>query len=394
MDIHAKAVAVISANVRYCYDHKEPFRIYHGSTNSTRQSQLGQYQKIDTSKLNHVLSVDANAKTAWVEPNVPMDSLVEATLPHGLIPPVIMEFPGITAGGGFSGTAGESSSFRYGFFDRTVIAIEMVLANGEKIQASRTENSDLFYGAASSFGTLGVITLLQLQLIEAKAYVELTYHPVNSVLEAVKTIEETTEDTSNDYLDGILFSKDSGVILSGRLTNTPKAGVKIQTFTRATDPWFYIHVERTMKMHRGFDTVTEAIPLVDYLFRYDRGGFWVGKYAFRYFLTPLTALLVGPWTTSCTRASCITHSIRAVIQTNTLFKTLLCPTLPPRNSWSTSTQISHTILSGSVPSSRLAKRANPLTVSWLRNQPPMRLRCYSTSVSGDPDRRADGLLWI
>ncbi|KAG6040080.1 hypothetical protein E4U41_001421 [Claviceps citrina] len=27
-------------------------------------------------------------------------------------------------------------------------------------------------------------------------------------------------------------------------------------------------------------------PLVDYLFRYDRGAFWVGKYSFRYFLTP------------------------------------------------------------------------------------------------------------
>ena len=46
-------------------------------------------------------------KTALVEPNVPMDRLVAATLQCGLIPPVVMEFPAITVGGGFTGTAGE-----------------------------------------------------------------------------------------------------------------------------------------------------------------------------------------------------------------------------------------------------------------------------------------------
>lgn len=32
-----------------------------------------------------------------VEPNVVMDGLFEATLLHGLVPPIIIEFPGITA---------------------------------------------------------------------------------------------------------------------------------------------------------------------------------------------------------------------------------------------------------------------------------------------------------
>lgn len=64
---------------------------------------------VDTSLLNNVLRVDTETMTALVEPNVPMDSLVQATLPFGLVPPVIMEFPGITVGGGFAGTAGESS---------------------------------------------------------------------------------------------------------------------------------------------------------------------------------------------------------------------------------------------------------------------------------------------
>ncbi|KAG4437076.1 hypothetical protein IFR05_007451 [Cadophora sp. M221] len=288
MDSHDTAVAQIATAIGKFHARKEAFRIYHGSTNSTRQSQYQRDRMVDTSGLNNVLKVDTKSMTALVEPNVPMDSLVEATLKHGLLPPVVMEFPGITVGGGFAGTSGESSSFRYGFFDRTINWIEMVLANGEVVRASATENSDLFYGAASSFGTLGVTTLLEVQLIEAKTYVALTYHPVSSVSEAQKEIEKATGDTSNDYLDGIMYSKDNGVICVGRLINDIPAGAKVQGFTRPTDPWFYIHVQRLMKNRTA--PVTEAIPVVDYLFRYDRGGFWVAKYAYTYFITPFNRI--------------------------------------------------------------------------------------------------------
>lgn len=64
--------------------------------------------------------------------------------------------------------------------------------------ASHTERPDLFYGAASSFGTLGVTTLLEIQLIDAKSYVELSYHPVSSMSEAVDKMKEATNDTSTD----------------------------------------------------------------------------------------------------------------------------------------------------------------------------------------------------
>ncbi|KAK9491783.1 hypothetical protein V1508DRAFT_193516 [Lipomyces doorenjongii] len=284
MERHDAAVSLLASQVKQFYERKTPFRIYHGSTNSTREYQYLPDNVIDTSKLSNVLSVDSRRRMVLVEPNVPMDKLVEATLPFRLVPPVIMEFPGITAGGGFAGTSGESSSFRHGFFERTVNSIEIVLANGEIINASSTENSDIFYGAASSFGTLGVTTLLEIQLIDAMSFVELTYYPVSSIQAAVQEIEAATADLSNDYLDGILFAKDRGVICVGRLKDTIERGIRVQRFTRSTDPWFYLHAKKLIA--KSNDPVTEAIPLVDYLFRYDRGGFWVGAYAFRYFLTP------------------------------------------------------------------------------------------------------------
>ena len=239
---------------------------------------------VDTSGLNHVIKVDRQGKTCLVEPNVAMDQLVDIVLPYGLLPPVVMEFPGITVGGGFAGTSGESSGFKYGFFDRTVNWIEMVLPDGQLVNASPNERSDLFHGAAGTFGTLGVTTLLEIQLLDAKRYVELTYHPVGSVPEALSTMDEATQTPTNDYVDGMLFAADRGVIVTGRLTDELATGTKVQRFSRARDPWFYIHVERIAS--HGLEPVKEALPLRDYLFRYDRGAFWTGKYAFKYFMTP------------------------------------------------------------------------------------------------------------
>ena len=284
MDRHQKEVALVAARVREFSDHQTPFYIYHGSTNSTRQSQFQRNAIVDTSAFVQILKIDTDARTVLVEPNVPMDGLVEATLQYGLVPPVVMEFPGITVGGGFAGTAGESSSFRHGFFEQTVNWIEMVLPNGEVVTSSSADKPDLFHGAASSYGTLGVLTLLEVQLVEAKTYVELTCHPVVGIAEAIRMIEEATHDTSVDFLDGILFTKDRGIICMGRLTNVPKAGLKVQRFNRATDPWFYRYAEKRLSKCTG--SFTDAIPLVDYLFRYDRGAFWTGRYAFKYFLTP------------------------------------------------------------------------------------------------------------
>ncbi|KAG4218245.1 hypothetical protein PC116_g33275, partial [Phytophthora cactorum] len=170
----------------------------------------------------------------------------------------------------------------------------MVLPDGEVVTArpdKGDEYEDLFRGAAGALGTLGTTTLLELQLIEAKKFVRTTYRRTSSVGEAVKVIrEECAPEKGNDYVDGILFSKDHGVIVSGKMTNDlPSEDEHVQTFSHPWDPWFYMHVRDLTKTLPSSSpssseaTVTEYIPLAEYLFRYDRGGFWVGQAAFDYF---------------------------------------------------------------------------------------------------------------
>ena len=280
---HNAEVEKVAASVRGFYERGEKFRINHGSTNSTRKRPQG--KTVDTSRLNRVLYVntDADQPYALVQPNVPMDRLVEETLKYGLVPPVVMEFPGITVGGGYAGTSGESSSFKHGFFNQTLEQVEMVLANGEVITCSEQERPDLFKGAAGAVGTMGVTTLVKLRLHKAAKYVETTYHPVHEgMTQAMEMIQKFTDLSGDlDYVDGVMFSKTEGVIVTGRMTDTPTEGLPVQRFSDASDPWFYMHAQKRVA---GITApVSEAIPLPEYLFRYDRGGFWVGNAAFDYF---------------------------------------------------------------------------------------------------------------
>lgn len=281
MECHAEAVSSIATAVRDFFERGESYRVFHGSTNSTRPRP--QDHVVDISALSNVVSVSTSARTALVEPNVPMDRLVEATLRFGLIPPVVMEFPGITAGGGFAGTSGESSSFRHGFFNNTINYVEMVLGNGEIVKASSTEREDLFHGAAGAAGTLGITTLMEIRLVEAKEFVQTTYYRTSDVAETIIQVQAEIKNPDNDYVDAILFSKNHGVVIIGRLTNDKPVNCPPRTFSKASDPWFYMHVQDKTQRTSSSSIVTEYIPLGEYLFRYDRAGFWVGRQGYTYF---------------------------------------------------------------------------------------------------------------
>ncbi|KAF3343436.1 Cytochrome b-245 heavy chain [Verticillium dahliae VDG2] len=223
---HAATVQSIAAAVKTFHARRQPFRIHHGSTNSTRPAH-GQ-PVVDISALNHVLHVDKAAKTVSVEPNVAMDGLLDAVLPHNLVPPVVMEFPGITAGGAFAGSAGESSSFRHGAFDAAVTCVEMVLANGDIIEASPTQNADLFAAAPGALGTLGIVTRLDLRLLDAESYVRVEYSLHTTVEATCAAVEAATHVAANDFVEGILFSATQGLVITGTMSRS----IPIDAFVR------------------------------------------------------------------------------------------------------------------------------------------------------------------
>jgi delta24-sterol reductase len=159
-----------------------------------------------------------------------------------------------------------------------------------------------------------------MKLVDACSYVELEYIPVESTKQAVEQFRKYQDDPKVDYMDGILYSMTSGVVMIGRLTDSPIPG-RIQRFDRATDPWLYMHAEDILKRTRTEKTTyKDTIPIQSYLFRYDRGVFWSGLRAFKYFVMPfnrITRFLLNPFMYSRTMVHALHRSglaARTIIQ--------------------------------------------------------------------------------
>ncbi len=280
MKKHNEKARAISKRLRHLRDSGKKVKIYHGSTNTTRSINFKEDEIVDISDLNEVIDINEVEKYIVVEPKISMEDLVHTTLKYNLIPAVVMEFPAITVGGGIQGAAGESSSFKYGLFHSICLEYEIVLGNGEIVICSRQANSDLFYGTAGSYGSLGVITLVKLQLIPAKKYVNISYLPTKNFSENIELTNKFTKEKV-DFVDGLIFSKDKGVVIVGNLSDEPHGF--LSTFRRATDEWFYIHAQKIASNEQKY---IESVPLIDYLFRYDRGGFWMGRLGFKFLKVP------------------------------------------------------------------------------------------------------------
>ncbi|MFT4046785.1 MAG: FAD-binding oxidoreductase [Solimonas sp.] len=118
---------------------------------------------IDVSRLDH-FSIDARARTAWAGPGTKGRRLNQTLAPAGLLFPGghhnTVGLGGFVMCGGFGWNARE-----WGNGCTNVLAIEAVTADGERIYADATQNSDWYWAArGSGAGFFGVVTRFLLQL--------------------------------------------------------------------------------------------------------------------------------------------------------------------------------------------------------------------------------------
>lgn len=278
---------------------------------------------LDLSSLNRIL--EWGPDYVRVEPRITFQTLCQETLKRKLIPPVVPEFTSITVGGAVAGAALESSSHRYGQVSDCCLEYEVILGNSELVYASPEENNDLFYGLSGSYGTLGIITAIKLRLIKAKDFVHITSHPLKNsdLLSFLKSPH------GDDFVEGFVLNAEEGVALTGRMTHQNKYPLFQQN--RYWSPWY---IEAITKK-RGQEW---CMPLKDYMFRLDKGAFWMGKYALsiptllrlllrlgvppltrsKLFPSPLFRFLFG-WALNSQRLYGIWHRIPKEISENLFF---------------------------------------------------------------------------
>src|SRR6187397_1108516 len=144
---------------------RAPVRLAKKTSNLFRPRVATRTPGLDVSGLDGVISIDAGARTADVQGMCTYEDLVDATLPHGLIPFVVPQLRTITLGGAVTGLGIESTSFRNGLPHESVLEMDIFTGAGEVVTARPdNEHADLFATFPNSYGSLGYATRLRIEL--------------------------------------------------------------------------------------------------------------------------------------------------------------------------------------------------------------------------------------
>ncbi len=241
--------------------------------------------------LYDILEIDETRQTVKVEPLASMGQISRSLIAKGWILPVVPELDDLTVGGLIMGFGVETSSHKYGLFQYICESFDIVTAEGTLLHCSATENSELFHLIPWSHGTLGFLVAAELKMIPAKKYVRVEYQPVFSLDEICTVFDRECRDTEgNAFVEALTYSRDTGVIMTGNLTDTPGADGPINPIGRWYQPWFYKHVEGLLERRQK---TVEYLPLRDYLHRHTRSYFWAMEEIITFGNHPLFRWLLG-----------------------------------------------------------------------------------------------------
>ena len=120
---------------------------------------------LDMRRFNRIVAFEPAAKRITVQAGARWRDIQERVDPAGLSVAIMQSYADFTVGGSLSVNA-HGRFVGVGPLIESVVEIEVVLADGAVIRASRTDNADVFYSAIGGYGGVGLITEATLRLVD------------------------------------------------------------------------------------------------------------------------------------------------------------------------------------------------------------------------------------
>jgi len=146
------------------------------------------------------IQVDQGKRTARVGPGATLAEFDREAQAFGLATPVGVNsttgIAGLTLGGGFGWL-----SRRLGLTIDNLLSAEVVLASGEVVQTSATQNPDLFWGIRGGGGNFGIVTSFEFQLhqIGPEVLSGLIVHPIAAAKDVLRFYREFLPTTPDEF---------------------------------------------------------------------------------------------------------------------------------------------------------------------------------------------------
>ncbi|MEO7069179.1 MAG: FAD-binding oxidoreductase [Nostocoides sp.] len=250
----------------------EPVRLAKRTSNLFRPRAATARPGLDVAALNRVVAVDATARTARVQGMTTYEDLVDATLPHGLMPLVVPQLKTITLGGAVTGLGIEASSFRNGLPHESVLSMEILTGSGEVVVAApEGEHADLFHAFPNSYGSLGYALSLTIELEPVRPWVALRHKRFGSITDATAAISEVMATRSYagepvDFVDGVVFTGTEVYLTLAAWLGVLPPDTTPSDYTG--QQIFYTSIQTR---------ASDVLSVRDFLWRWDTDWFWCSR---------------------------------------------------------------------------------------------------------------------
>jgi FAD/FMN-containing dehydrogenase len=247
----------------------QPVRLAKKTSNLFRPRGRRTAPGLDVDGFDGVIEVNAEARTADVGGMTTYEHLVDATLPHGLMPLVVPELKTITLGGAITGLGIESSSYRNGMPHESVVEMDILTGSGEVVTARpQGDHRDLYFGFPNSYGTLGYALRARIELEPVRPYVHLRhvrFEGLDQLTETLRSVVETGGFGGEEvrFVDGTVFSPHECYLTLGSWADQPR--------WTSDYTWTGIYYRSIQSRREDF------LATRDYLWRWDTDWFWCSR---------------------------------------------------------------------------------------------------------------------